>query len=228
MFIEHFVVSPWQTNCYLLGAGDGTSTAGQPAVVIDPGIGARDQIESALDVAGLKLTQVICTHGHVDHVADAAELANEHRVPLWLHPADHDMLIRPALGLDPASAAWLDQLLGCTELPAPHRFRELADGQELDLAGADFRALHVPGHTPGCVVLLGVIDGTQILFSGDVLFAGSIGRVDLPGGSMSQMTGSLRRLRSEIPAETSVLPGHGPFTQMSRELAANPYLNQEL
>lgn len=227
VFIEHFVVSPWQTNCYLLSAqptGDGTP---QPAVVIDPGVGARPVIERALAANSLQLVGVICSHGHIDHVADAAELANDHQVPLWLHPADLPMLTEPALGLGPGSEMLISQLMGSATLPAPDELRELSDDQILEVAGLEFRVLHAPGHTPGCVVLLSESDGAPVLFSGDVLFAGSIGRVDLPGGSMAQMTTSLQRLSTEIPPQASILPGHGPASTMARELATNPFLIQE-
>lgn len=227
VFIDPFVVSPWQTNCYLLSASEPSSGTPQPAVVIDPGVDSRAVVERALRVGNRQLAGVICSHGHIDHVADAAELANDHGVPLWLHPADRPMLTEPALGLGPGGEALIEQLLGTTKLPTPDDLRELGDGQLLEVAGLSFTVTHAPGHTPGCVVLLSEGDDGPVLFSGDVLFAGSIGRVDLPGGSMAQMMVSLQRLRAEVPAQASILPGHGPASTMARELVSNPYLNQE-
>ncbi|MDI9628718.1 MAG: MBL fold metallo-hydrolase [Acidobacteriota bacterium] len=228
MFIVPFVSGPWQTNCYVISAHRPAESNRQPAIVIDAGVDTRPHIERVLTQYRLDLAAVVCSHGHVDHIADAARLANEHRVPLWLHPADLAMLTEPALGLGRGSELLIEQVLGSTRLPAPDDLRELADGQRLRLAGMAFDVIHAPGHTPGCVVLLGDDDHSPVLFSGDVLFAGSIGRVDLPGGSMAQMRRTLRKLRATIEESASILPGHGPSTTMARELAANPYLSEEM
>lgn len=227
MFIVSFVSGPWQANCYVVAANQPAPGRRQPAVVIDPGMQARDTVEELLQRHQLDLAAIVCTHGHIDHVADAAALGNAHQVPVHLHPADEAMLTRPALGLGFGAELMLIQLLGSARLPAPDDLRELSDGQRLELAGIALTVIHAPGHTPGCVVLRGDDEGSPVLFSGDVLFAGSIGRVDLPGGSMPQMRSSLRRLREVIDEATSILPGHGPSTTMALELAANPYLTQE-
>ena len=227
MFIVPFVSGPWQTNCYVVSANKPTHVGRQPAFVIDAGVDTRPHIDEILTQYRFDLAAVVCSHGHVDHVADAAQLANDHHVPLWLHPADLAMLTNPALGLGPGSEILIRQVLGSTRLPAPGDLRELADGQCLEFAGVTLEVIHAPGHTPGCVVLLGDDDGSPVVFSGDVLFAGSIGRVDLPGGSMTQMKQSLRRLCGLIDAETGILPGHGQTTTMARELATNPYLSKE-
>lgn len=228
MFIVPFVSGPWQTNCYVVSANKPTHAGRQPAFVIDAGVDTRPHVEEILTQYRFDLAAVVCSHGHVDHVADAAQLADDHQVPLWLHPADLAMLTNPALGLGPGSEILIRQVLGSTRLPAPVDLRELADGQCLEFAGVTLEVIHAPGHTPGCVVLLGDDDGSPVVFSGDVLFAGSIGRVDLPGGSMAQMRSTLRKLRTAIKASASILPGHGPSTTMARELAANPYLTEEM
>lgn len=228
VFIVSFVSGPWQANCYVVAAQEPAPGRRQPALVIDPGMAVRAEVDKILARHDFDLQGVVCTHGHVDHVADAAQLANDHRVPLWLHPADLDMLTRPALGLGPGSEVLLYQFLGTTRLPAPDDLRELSDGQRLQVAGVELLVVHAPGHTPGCVVLLADDAGAPVLFSGDVLFAGSIGRVDLPGGSMAQMRRSLRRLRCEIDPAASILSGHGPATTMAHELATNPYLKEEM
>lgn len=229
MFIVAFVSGPWQTNCYVVAPD--RPVADQilrPAVVIDPGVAAAPQVREVLAANQLELAGIVCTHGHLDHVADAAQLANAHRVPVWLHPADLAMLTEPALGFGPGSELLVAQVMGTTTLPAPADLRELSDAQLLSVAGIDLEVIHAPGHTPGCVVLLGAdAVGKPLLFSGDVLFAGSIGRVDLPGGDLAQMNDSLRRLRGRIDAATDILPGHGPSTTMAQELRANPYLSKE-
>lgn len=228
MFIVPFVSGPWQANCYVLSAQPGTADELQAAVVIDPGVESRHKVEELLTKHSLQLAAVVLTHGHIDHVADSAELANDHGVPVWLHPDDQFMLTEPARGLGPGSELIIASVLGTERLPAPNDLRELADGQRLEVAGLSLAVMHLPGHSPGCVVLGTEDDASPVLFSGDVLFAGSIGRVDLPGGSMSVMRNSLRRLRSQIDPETSILPGHGSSTTMARELATNPYLTEEM
>lgn len=196
-------------------------------MVIDPGVDSREAVLEALSQYDLDLKAVICTHGHVDHVADAAVLANALSVPVWLHPADRAMLTQPALGLGPGSEFLLEQVLGTVSLPVPNDLRELSDAQALSLAELDFEVIWAPGHTPGCVVLRGGSAEAPVLFSGDVLFAGSIGRVDLPGGDMRQMNDSLRKLRSMIDPASDILPGHGPSSRMDVELATNPFLTKE-
>lgn len=227
MFIVSFVSGPWQANCYLLSACDPRSVPGQQIVVVDAGMESRGTIEAALTDFQAGLAGVICTHGHLDHVADAAALANAHGVPVWLHPDDRTILTQPALGLSADSAPLVEMLLGSSTLPEPADLRPLSDGQHLEVADLAFEVIHAPGHTPGCVVLRTELEQGPVLFSGDVLFAGSIGRVDLPGGSMTVMTRSLRRLRDEIDERTSILPGHGPATTMAQEMAGNPYLQEE-
>lgn len=227
MFIVPFVSGPWQANCFVVAAAEPQPGLSQPAIVIDPGVDSRASVAAILQEHSLELAAVVCTHGHIDHVADAALLANEHQVPVYLHPADRAMLTQPALGLGPGSSDLLIQLLGTDQLAAPNELGELADGQQLSLAGIDLLVRHAPGHTPGCVVLQATDEDGPLLFSGDVLFAGSIGRVDLPGGSMSQMRSSLRMLRAVIDERTAILPGHGPATTMAHELATNPYLIEE-
>lgn len=227
MFIEPLVIGPWQANCFVISANAPDARTRQPAIVIDPGVNAVEAVNDSLARHHFDLAAVVCTHGHIDHVGDAARIANERGVPVYLHPADTAMLTEPALGLGPGSEVLIAQLLGTTRLPAPDDRRELAHGVSLVIAGIELEVVHAPGHSPGCVVLRGHDDDGAVLFSGDVLFAGSIGRVDLPGGSMVQMRSSLRRLRAMIDERTAILPGHGPATTMARELVMNPYLTEE-
>lgn len=215
MRIHQFPVSPLMANCYLV-SGDGDH-----AVVVDPGIQAFPAARQVVAETGLTPVAVLLTHGHVDHAGDAHLVAAEYDVPVHCHSADHPMLTEPALGLGSAFTALLRQW-GVDVLPAPSQLHEHPEAQSV--AGLTIRAVHLPGHTPGSVVL-GVSDAAEeVWFTGDVLFAGSIGRTDLPGGSMAQMTESLGRLASTVPAGATVLPGHGPSTTMAGELATNPYL----
>ena len=224
MFIASFPTGPWQANCHLLSRQD---APGEPVVIIDAGVDAAEIVRREIASRQLVPAAVVCTHGHVDHIGSAAELANEFGIPMYLHPDDFFMLTEPAAGLGPGTEALIAQLLGTTTLPAPDDLRELSDGQRLQIAGLEIEVLHLPGHSPGCVNLRLNSPEGPVVFSGDVLFAGSMGRVDLPGGDLATMRGSLRRIVETYDPATSILPGHGPATTMARELATNPYLNKE-
>lgn len=227
MFIVSFVEGPWQTNTYVIAVDEATPATPRGAVVIDPGVRSREPAEAILARDNLWLAAVVCTHGHLDHVAAAAELADAHGVPVFVHPADHEMLTDPVAGLGADALPLIRHILrGRSQLPLPGDLRDLADGQVLDVAGLQLRAVHAPGHTPGSVVLVADDAKAPVVFAGDVLFAGTVGRVDLPGGSMPAMLVSLGRLVRAIPAAARILPGHGLATTMAHELAANPYLVQ--
>lgn len=226
MFIASFPAGPWQANCYLVSVGDKHPQG--PFVVVDPGVDAASGVEAALQRYGVELAGILLSHGHIDHVASAAQLAKQHKVPVWLHPADLDMLTRPVLGLGEGWEALVERMIGSTQLPKPADLRDFSDGLDVCVAGLDFHVLHAPGHTPGCVVMQVQTPSGPVLFSGDVLFAGSIGRTDLPGGDAQQMSATLRRLAAEVDPACQLLPGHGPATTMSAQLASNPYLNQEV
>jgi len=205
-------------------------------VAIDPGLGATEVVGQFCQQNQLTLTAVLASHGHIDHVADAALLADRWQAPLWIHPADRELLSNPMLGLDPPAQALFVEFTGGTTLAEPRQVAELDDGQVLELAGLSFSVIHVPGHRPGCVVFRVAFEGVTLAFTGDFLFAGSIGRTDLPGGSMKQMVASLRRILGwtgepgeplDLPDDTIVLPGHGPRTTMAVERSSNPFLQTD-
>ncbi len=167
---------------------------------------------------------VLLTHGHVDHTFSVLPVCQARDVPAYIHPDDRAQIADPwtPMGLTPGSP-----MMGLTNLTfaEPDDVRELTDGLLLELAGLQFRIQHAPGHSRGSAVFGSEAeDGQGLLFAGDVLFAGSIGRVDLPGGSMAQMNDSLRRVILPMDDDVVVLPGHGPTTTIGQERATNPFL----
>ncbi len=216
MLVVGFPAGPLQANCYVLARAEG-----EECVVVDPGQEAVDALGEQLRKHRLTPAAVLLTHGHFDHVHSAGEVAREHQVPVWLHPADHHMLTDPAAGLGPQA-----QLLGdALAFEAPEDVRPLADGDALNLAKIRFDVTHTPGHTGGSVLFgAGTDEGGRLVLSGDTLFAGAIGRTDLPGGDHQQMLRSLATRVLPLEDETVVLPGHGPTTTIGRERASNPFL----
>lgn len=219
VLIASFPAGPFQANCYLVAPGEGAR-----CVVIDPGMEAAPGVRQALAQYRLDVAGVIATHGHVDHVHSAASIADEHDVPVWIHPADREMLRNPLVGVSAQMGQMLVDRYGTTDLVPPRHVRDLVDGQAVELAGMSFGVSHAPGHTPGCALLGLDAEQGPLTFSGDVLFAGSIGRTDLPGGSMASMVRTLRDVVLGLEDDRTILPGHGPTTTMARERATNPYL----
>jgi hydroxyacylglutathione hydrolase len=211
MLIASFPAGSFQTNCYLVAA-----SAGAEALVVDPGQDAMPGIEELCASHRLRPVAVLLTHGHLDHIWTVAPLAGAHGIPAWIHPRDRHLLTDPLAGVGPELRAMLPGL----QLAEPDDVRELVDGQVLDVAGVRLVADHTPGHTPGHVTFR----DEQALFAGDLVFAGSIGRTDLPGGSMPEMLTSLAERFLTLPDELRVLPGHGPATTVGRERASNPFL----
>lgn len=220
MLITSFVAGPWQSNCYLVAAAEPG-----PCVVLDAGIGAAAGVQQVCEQHGWTPVGVLGSHGHIDHVGDAAPVAAHFAVPVWLHPADQVLLTRPGAGLSGQGVEWVAQLLGGEDtLPAPDRVNDLVDGDCFDLAGLRFQVAAAPGHTRGSCLLHVSHDDQVVTFTGDVVFAGSIGRMDLPGGSASDMARTLSEVVLALPDDRVLLPGHGPRTTMGAERASNPYL----
>jgi hydroxyacylglutathione hydrolase len=183
-----------------------------------------ESIVSRLTEQGLRLVALLATHGHVDHVGGVAEVvdAQPHDVPVHLHEGDRHMLLDPV-----GTGGTLGRVLAAEELDLdpPELLYGLDDGQRVSGAGMTFTAVHTPGHTQGSVCFLLEVDGeAPVLFSGDHLFAGSIGRTDLPGGSYEQLMASMAEKILPLEDDVRVLPGHGPTTTIGQERRGNPFL----
>lgn len=196
--LEVGAFGPWQTNAYLVW--DGRSS---DALILDPGMGAAAPLMDRVRVNGLRLHVIGNSHGHVDHIFDNAALKHDSGAPLAIHPDD-------AYRLDGRNSYGF-------EVEPSTADRELREGEQLRIGDLVFDVLHTPGHTEGSVCLYEERHG--LLLSGDVVFAGSFGRTDLPGGSDEAMVASLGRLARDLPPSTRVLPGHGQETTIGREQA---------
>jgi glyoxylase-like metal-dependent hydrolase (beta-lactamase superfamily II) len=221
------------TNCYVVASG-----AGQECLVVDPGIGVVSDLDGLLAEHHLRPVAVLLTHGHLDHTFSVAPVCGARGATAWIHPGDREMLAHPERGLSTDLTSLFGGQLAYSE---PETVAELPDGGTITVAGLEITVDHAPGHTKGSVLfrLPGTDDATllvpgvrpargvaveEVCLSGDVLFAGSIGRTDLPGGSMSEMLVSLRDRILPLADTTLVLPGHGPATTIGRERYSNPYL----
>ena len=227
MLIASFPAGPWQTNCYVVA-----TRGGEECVIVDPGMEAVDGVREVVAEHRLKPTAALLTHGHLDHMFSVTPLCASYAATCWVHASDRHLLADPLAGMSPDTRELLVQLTGrVAAFTEPDEVALLTDGADVEVAGLTFRAIHAPGHTAGSVMFqTGYPDGVgldSVVFSGDVLFAGSIGRTDLPGGSHADMLVSLRTKVWPLPDTTAVLPGHGPQTTMARERATNPYLRQE-
>jgi glyoxylase-like metal-dependent hydrolase (beta-lactamase superfamily II) len=221
VLIAGFPSDATATNCWVVAPG-----AGEQCVVIDPGIGVGPQLDEVIAQHRLHPVAVLLTHGHFDHTFSVLPVCQAREVPAYIHPADRGQLSDPWSGVGIAVGT---PLFGMLTFAEPDDVRELADGDTVSLAGLDFGVRHAPGHSAGSVVFgltAPSAADSAVLFSGDLLFAGSIGRVDLPGGSMAAMESSLRRVILPMADATRVHPGHGPSTTIERERATNPYLQE--
>ncbi|MDQ2883141.1 MAG: MBL fold metallo-hydrolase [Actinomycetota bacterium] len=218
MLVAGFPTGTLQSNCFVLAP-----EAGGPCVVVDPGEGSEEPLDELLRQHRLDPVAVLLTHGHFDHIFAVTPVCDGNDIPAWIHPEDRVLLSDPMR----AFSADVGQLFGGrVQLREPREVRELADGTSLELAGLSVTVDHTPGHTRGSVTFRSVTDDDQgLLVSGDTLFAGSIGRTDLPGGDHEQMLASLRDKILVLDDDTVVLPGHGPQTTIGRERASNPFLH---
>lgn len=225
MLVTGLPSAVFATNCYVVA-----TAAGSECVVVDPGLDVVDGLRDVLAEHRLRPAAVLLTHGHFDHVASVTPVCAAADVPVLVHDDDRYRLRDPLAQLDPALVAMLEQQFGRRATwTEPADVRTLAHAQRLDVAGLSLAVTHAPGHTEGSVLfsLAGAppgVDATGTVLSGDVLFAGSIGRTDLPGGDAGAMQRSLRERILPLDDATLVLPGHGPATTMAAERATNPYL----
>ena len=201
---------------------------GAECVIIDPGMDAVAGVAELIVKHRLKPVAVMLTHGHLDHMFSVTPLCRSYASSCWVHPDDRVLLTDPLRAMGDETRLLVERLTGSAVFTEPDDVRELTDGAEVSIAGLAFRAIHAPGHTPGSTMFQisypGHPDIDSVVFSGDVLFAGSIGRSDLPGGNLADMLKSLRTKVLPLPDTVAVLPGHGPQTTMARERVGNPYL----
>ena len=207
MILESFPVGPLACNCTILGDEE----SGE-AIVIDPG-DEVGRIHRRLTELGVKLRQILVTHAHIDHVGGALQLKRLTGAPILLNEND-----LPLLKMMETQAGWIGVQTPETAPPDEN----LADGKRVGLDRYPAQVLHTPGHTQGSVCLH--FAPLKLLIAGDTLFAGSIGRTDLPGGNFDQIIGSIESRLLALPDETNVLTGHGPATTIGAERRSNPFL----
>ncbi|MBE3587925.1 MAG: MBL fold metallo-hydrolase [Thermoanaerobacteraceae bacterium] len=204
LVIEPFVVRYTATNCYLV-----YNSSGREGIVIDPGDRSA-ALWQRITERGLKVTKIINTHGHIDHIGGNDWLRELTGAAVFIHPAD-----RRCYG---------DVNYNCSYISMPTVVKDadgtITEGDVIDVGGVGLRVIHTPGHSPGSICLL----APGALFCGDTLFAGSVGRTDFPGGSEPVMLNSLREKIMTLPDDLAVYPGHGPSTQIGTERRNNPFL----
>ncbi len=215
MQMDILTVGPLQTGCYIV-----SDKATDELMVVDPG-GDPEMIVESVRMTGLRVKYIVNTHGHADHIAGNAQLKEHYpEAELLIHDLDAEMLTKPTKNLS--------AFLGAA-VKSPPADRTVGEGDEIRLGANVFKVLHLPGHTPGGIGLYwpGTEDVAGMLFSGDALFAGGIGRTDFPGGDEATLLRVLREKLLPLPDDTWVLPGHGPQTTIGREKQTNPFLIAE-
>jgi hydroxyacylglutathione hydrolase len=216
VLIAGFPSAATDTNCWVVAPA-----AGEQCVVIDPGIGVTGRLDELIAEHRLHPVAVLLTHGHFDHTFSVLPVCQARDVPAYIHPADRRQLADPWSGVGMPVGT---PLFGSLTFAEPDDVRELGPRDTVSIADLDFAVTHAPGHSAGSVVF-GLSGADEaVLFSGDVLFAGSIGRTDLPGGSTTAMEASLREVILPMDDATTVHPGHGPSTSIAHERATNPFL----
>lgn len=220
MLITGFPAAAFGTNCYIVAPA-----AGEECVVVDPGVDVTERLDEVLAEHRLQPVAVLLTHGHIDHTFSVTPVCGARGIPAYIHPGDDYLLADPMAGISRDAAALFGGRLEWTE---PDDVKPLDDGEVLSIAGIEVTVDHAPGHTPGSVAFRLPEDGSEgrpeVMLSGDLLFAGSIGRTDLPGGDHATMLRSLATKVLRLADSVVVLPGHGPQTTIGQERVTNPFL----
>ena len=222
-FIEGFALGMWQANCYILGDEElGT------AVVVDPGQDGAPVVRERLAAREVACEAILLTHGHIDHVWAVPELARELDVPVLLHTDDHYLWEDPTAAFGNMPPGALKSQFGLEWDPPEGVLDAVREGQTLSFAGIRFAVRHTPGHTPGSSVFLVTDTGSDdpLLVSGDLIFAGSVGRTDFPRGSWEEQMRSISRAVLPLDDRTVIVSGHGPETTVGAERANNPFLRE--
>ncbi len=213
MLVAGFPAQMYATNCWILATGEGAE-----CIVIDPGMpDVSMELAELLAKHRLKPVATLLTHGHLDHTFSIVPVCDGYGIPAYIHSEDRNLLLNPAAAVSPEFGSTLAGM----SFSEPREVKELKSGEEFELVGLKIKAIHSPGHTRGSLMFL--VDD-QTLLSGDVLFAGSIGRTDLPTGSSADMQKTLTKRVLTLSDEIRVLPGHGPETKIGDERKSNPYL----
>jgi len=215
MLIRVHPAPMFATNCWILAAEKGSE-----CIIVDPGMpDISAEIEMIIEEEGLKPIAVLLTHGHLDHTFSVIPLADGYGIPAFIHSEDRKALLHPEQLL---SKEFASSLAG-TKWSEPNEVREMKNNQKFEAVGLNITAIHAPGHTAGSLMFT-VND--EVLISGDVLFAGSIGRTDQPTGSSDAMARTLKTKVIPLGDHLRVLPGHGPDTTIEYERRTNPYLKE--
>jgi glyoxylase-like metal-dependent hydrolase (beta-lactamase superfamily II) len=213
MLVASFAAQMYATNCWVLATGEGSE-----CIVIDPGMpDVSLELAELLSKHRLKPVATLLTHGHLDHTFSVVPVCDGYGIPAYIHSEDRNLLLNPAAAVSPEFGA----MLAGMSFNEPQEVKELKSGEEFELVGLKIKAIHSPGHTRGSLMYL--VDG-ETLISGDVLFAGSIGRTDLPTGSSSDMQKTLIKKVLPLDDDVRVLPGHYQETKIGHERKNNPYL----
>ena len=223
MILESIVAPYFETNCWVFAPSKNSE-----CFIVDPGLAQPNLVKQIKEVIGkhnLKPMAILVTHGHLDHTFSVLPFANEYRVPTLIHTIDRKLLKDPFKALQAGGVtAQLMEQFGVTNFEEPEDVREVNTGDTFKIAGFDLRIAHAPGHTAGSAIFT---VNNEFLISGDVLFAGAIGRTDMPTGSPSEMIKTLRNEILPLSDDLIVLPGHGAQTTIGRERKNNPYLQEE-
>lgn len=215
MLIRSYVAPMFATNCWIIAPEKGSE-----CIIVDPGMtDISAEVELIVAEEGLKPVAVLLTHGHLDHTFSVKPLADGYGISAYIHSEDRRFIADPA-GIH--GPQFVEQLRGMN-FEEPVKVENLKDGSQLEFLGMKIRAIHAPGHTRGSLMFL---LNDETLISGDVLFAGSIGRTDLPTGSASDMRNTLSKKVLPLDDSIRVLPGHGGETTIKYERKTNPYLKE--